>query len=118
MTAGIADEIARDSALSELAGKGKTALGQTISGNYERFSLPNLLNRHVMLVNRVMKEIEGKVNVDASRALTKAMESGKTLTEAINFVPLQDRVKVIQVLNNSPYAKAMGLNAAIPGQQK
>lgn len=115
---GAADDVARDLALSELAGKGNKALGQTIGSNYERFGLPNLLNRHAMLINRVVKEIEGKVNVGAANALTKAMESGKTLAEAINFVPLQDRVKVIQLLNNSPYAKAAALNAIIPGQEK
>lgn len=108
----VAGEVSRDAALRENAKKGAHALGETINSNYSRFHLPNLLNRHVMLTNRIMSEVESRVNKRTAESLVKAMESGRSLADAINFIPLADRTKVIKALNDSPYLKAAALNQA------
>lgn len=115
-----ADEIARDETITSNASKGYEALATLLNDNYSRFRLPNLLNRHVMLTNRIMSEVEARVNVKTAAALTKAMESGNNFAEAINFLPLQDRSRVIQIMNkaaNDPALRAASLNALLTEQK-
>ena len=117
---GIASEVTRDRLIKEGGARGNTALQGILQDNYEKFHLPNWINRNIAITNRVLGEVETRVNKQTANALQNAMKSGKSFNEALSVLPAKDRISAIRILSKSmdnPYFRAGTLNSLLQDQQ-
>lgn len=78
----IRNDLARGVRFEDLAKKGAQA-APDISGTMGREKLPNLLNRHVMLLNAIIGRLEGKVNTQLAAEMAVEMLNPPKVGEAL-----------------------------------
>lgn len=91
----IQEDLARGVRFQDLATKGAKA-APDITGAMGREHLPNLLNRHVMLMNAIIGRLEGKVNQKLAAEMAVEMLNPQNTGEALGqAVARQNRNKVL-----------------------
>lgn len=89
---GVADQLQRDRTMDVQARRGAQGLAQILDENAPiGFRLPNVLNRQIMIANRTLNLLEGKISNATRSALEQAMYSGEDLNRFMNSVPLLEQ---------------------------
>jgi hypothetical protein len=96
----VASELKRDASVAKQASEGREALKELLDDNISRFRLPQWISAPVALANRSLEELERKLGKDIMKELTKASQSGKGMDELLSTLPVAQRNKFLQVMQN------------------
>jgi len=97
---GVAGELQRDARIASEASAGQNALRRILQDNISEFRFPQWINATVALANRSLAELEKKLGKDIMKELTKASQSGKSMDELLSTLPVAQRNKFLQVMQN------------------
>jgi hypothetical protein len=99
----VSDQLRRQADMTRQANEGAIAarglLGEEQVGLPQR--VPNVLNRTIMVINRTLDLLSGKVTDQTMSALDQAMRSGRDLNQVLNTLPAKDRSEVLRAINQS-----------------
>lgn len=110
---GIAEQMERDKSILEGAARGQRGLQRILKEHESRFILPNWIDRQIALTNRVLKEIESNVSESTLNALVEGMKTGRSASELLNTLPVEERLKALRAL--LPFARS-SISAASGGE--
>jgi hypothetical protein len=96
----VSDQLRRQAEMQRQASEGMSAMRQILAEN-EAIPLraPNVLNRTIMIFNRAMRALSGKVSRTTMENLDQAMRSGQDFNALLNSVPASERSAVIQAMS-------------------
>jgi hypothetical protein len=98
----ISDQLRRERTMDVQARRGAQGLEQIMDQNRPLgFRVPNVLNRTVMVTNRTLNILEGKISDSTRASLEKAMLSGDNLNKFINDLPNKDRSAVLNAVRQA-----------------
>ena len=98
----IADDLVRDASIKKQAGQGGAALSGILARNELNAAIPNALSRKIMLANKIIGELEGRVNAKTMKVLINAAQSGASMNDLLMLTPPSERSKVLSALRNFP----------------
>ena len=91
----VSDQLRRQAEMSRQASRGEVGLRQILNENAPvGFRLPNVLNREIMIANRTLNLLEGKISDATRTALEQAMFSGADLNRFMSTVPATERTAI------------------------
>jgi hypothetical protein len=91
----VSDQLRRQAEMSRQASRGEVGLRQILNENAPiGFRLPNVLNREIMIANRTLNLLEGKISDGTRKALEQAMFSGEDLNRFMSTVPATERTAI------------------------
>lgn len=97
----VADQLGRQGEMRTQAVEGMQAMRRILEENDAiPLRAPNVLNRTIMVFNRVMRALSGKVSKTTMSQLDQAMRSGQDFNALLNSVPASERSALIRVINN------------------
>jgi hypothetical protein len=96
----VSEQLGRQAEMQRQASEGMSAMRQILAEN-EAIPLraPNVLNRTIMIFNRTMRALSGKVSKTTMENLDQAMRSGRDFNALLNSVPASERSAVIQAMS-------------------
>lgn len=98
----VADQLRRERTMDVQARRGAAGLAEMLEENRPLgFRIPNVLNRTVMVANRTLNLLEGKVSNQTRAALEQAMLSGENLNQFLNGLPNDTRGIVSQAIRDA-----------------
>jgi hypothetical protein len=98
----VADQLRRERTMDVQARRGAAGLADILEENRPLgFRIPNVLNRTVMVANRTLNLLEGKVSNQTRAALEQAMLSGENLNQFLNGLPNDTRGIVSQAIRDA-----------------
>ena len=98
----VADQLRRERTMDVQARRGAAGLAEILEENRPLgFRIPNVLNRTVMVANRTLNILEGKVSNQTRAALEQAMLSGENLNQFLNGLPNDTRGIVSQAIRDA-----------------
>jgi hypothetical protein len=100
--AAIAKQTQEEITANTRAGEGATALTGVLARNQLNARIPNSLSPKIMVANKVLSGLEGRVNAKTMVALTKAAQSGASMNDLLMLTPPSERSKVLSALRNLP----------------
>jgi len=117
----IADDLARDASIKKQAGQGGAALSGILARNELNAAIPNALSRKITIANKIIGELEGRVNARTMKVLVKAAQSGASMNDLLLMTPPSERSKVLSALRKlsqttdavAPYV----INSLVPTTQ-
>ena len=98
----IADDLARNAAITEQAKQGAPALSRIMAANELNASIPNFLSPKVTLANKVLSGLEGRVNAKTLQVLSRAVQSGASMNDLLMLTPPSERSAVLTALRKIP----------------
>lgn len=104
----VAAQVARDKDLARRAEAGVGGLSSILKKDVSDFRLPNPLDQRIALINRMLGNMEGKINTQAMNALDQAMRSGKGVNELLDIVPTSQRSNFLKALMEANPALVAG----------
>lgn len=87
-------------AASKQATEGQKALATLVSQNTSMIRLPSFINVWAAAGNKSISELERRMGTKTTKILSEAMRSPQTAANLIESLPLSERSKVLQILNN------------------
>jgi len=109
----IADEAARDIKIGKLATEGRKVAAEQVQKEAGKFRLPGLLSTKATIANKTLDMLEGKVNEKTMNALVEGMRTGKSANQLLNSLPANERLKVLQVMQQTQRKVVEGLPTTI-----
>jgi hypothetical protein len=98
----VSDQLLRERTMDVQARRGTAGLAEILEENRPLgFRIPNVLNRTVMVANRTLNLLEGKVSNQTRAALEQAMLSGENLNQFLNGLPNDTRGIVSQAIRDA-----------------
>jgi hypothetical protein len=94
----VAANIARDKAIKDGATLGEKPLAGILADNQSKFKLPNWINHKIAITNRVLDELETRVNKKTMQAVYAAMRNGKSANALLDEIPSSEKIAVINAL--------------------
>lgn len=94
----VAGELARDRSIQEGAKRGGQSLNTLVSEHGLDFILPNWIDREISLTNRVLRNIESRVNKSTVEALYAGMKNGQSAAKMLETVPTKDKLTILKAL--------------------
>ena len=117
----ISDDLKRTDTMTTLAKQGAVGLQDILRKDAAKWRLPALFSRVATVTNKVLDNLEFKVNRATFAALEKSMQSGKSMADALEFLPASQRTEVLKVLADPQVARTIATitarNALAPQQQ-
>lgn len=98
MVRGIASRLEADQAIKTQVTAGEEAYKLLLQKNMPSLRVPNWFNPVVTATNKALDAVEARLGDKIMTQLTAAARDGKTLSEAIKFVPATERNRVLRVL--------------------
>ena len=96
----VSDQLRRQAEMTRQADRGRAGLLNILEENRPLGArIPNVLNRTVMIANRTLNLLEGRVSKATQSALENAMLSGENLSTFINSRPITERGLIRDALN-------------------
>jgi hypothetical protein len=96
----VSDQLSRQAEMTRQADRGRAGLLNILEENRPLGArIPNVLNRTVMVANRTLNLLEGRVSKATQSALENAMLSGENLSTFINSRPITERGLIRDALN-------------------
>ena len=96
----VSDQLTRQAEMARLAQRGQEGLLEILAENRPLARrIPGMLQREVLLANRAISLLEGRVSKTTQDALRRAMFSGEDLNRFMNSVPSTERRIVNQVID-------------------
>jgi hypothetical protein len=96
----LSDQIMRQQRMVQLQNRGREGLMNILVENRPLGArIPNVLDRAIMIANRTLNMIEGRVSKNTQAALERAMLSGGDLSDFISSRPLSERGVIRDALN-------------------
>lgn len=125
----VAGEMNRDLTMADQARIGRSAMTEILSKNAVKVLSPEFLNAKITLFNKAAGFLQGRISTKAMKVLGDAFESGKSLDDLMNTIPLKERNTVLKAINDAQFSltpaqvKALGIesnvvNALSKGQQE
>ena len=111
----VQQELVRDARLAELAGAGKSELGNILSKDASKFRLPMMLNRWITAANKGLDIAESSLNAKTMAKVYEAMESPNKALELLKTLPTSEQNKALKMmveLKNMPYKVRLAQEAA------
>jgi len=112
----VSNQLMRERQMDVQARRGAPGLQQIVEQNRPLgFRFPNILNREIMVANRTLNVLEGKVSDATRAALERAMLSGENLSQFINSRPrgeqglIRDALQSANEFVNINQARNVGL---------
>ncbi len=115
----VANQLRRDISMGGQAVEGKNRLNEILGDSRQAVQLPPTLTRTGAIINKVLSVMSGRVNTQTLRALSEAMQSGKSTLELMNTVPTHQRqalLRAIQETQGSLGGTGATVNALAGGQ--
>ena len=100
--AAIAKQTQEEITANARASEGATALTGVLARNQLNARIPNSLSPKIMVANKVLSGLEGKVNAKTMMALTKAAQSGASMNDLLMMTPPSERSAILSALRNIP----------------
>jgi hypothetical protein len=96
----LSDQIMRQQRMGQLADRGREGLMDILIENRPLGArIPNVLDRAIMIANRTLNMIEGRVSKDTKVALERAMLSGGDLSDFIKSRPIAEQGIIRDAIN-------------------
>lgn len=98
----VSDQLRRQAEMGRQAAEGRTAMQNILETNEALPQrLPNVLDRTIMVINRILNKLSGNVTRNTMETLDQAMRSGADLNQVLNAIPASERNTVLRAINQS-----------------
>ena len=87
-------------AASKQATEGQKALATLVAQNTSMIRLPSFMNAWAAAGNRTISELEKRLGVKTTKALSDAMQNPQTAANLLSALPKSEQSKIIKMLNN------------------
>jgi hypothetical protein len=87
-------------AASKQATEGQKALATLVAQNTSMIRLPSFMNAWAAAGNRTISELEKRLGVKTTKALSDAMQNPQTAANLLSTLPKSEQSKIIKILNN------------------
>ena len=98
----------RDASVAKQASDGQTALRNLLLQDMSKIRLPSYLSVITSTTNKALDTLERALGKRTMSVLTEAMKTPKGANDLLNTLPANERVKILQVLNNPQSWGAQG----------
>jgi hypothetical protein len=99
---GVADEVERDLGIKSQLKTGRKSLNLEDQYGNPTELIPGFVGYKTAVAKKIAQMVTGKVNEKAQRLITEGVRSGKAMNEILNTLPVEERLKVIDLFRNNP----------------
>jgi hypothetical protein len=85
---------------SKQATDGQKALATLVAQNTSMLRFPSLVNAWIAAGNKTISELEKRLGIKTTKALSDAMQDPQTAANLLEALPQSERNKIVQLLNN------------------
>lgn len=108
----VAADLQRDIDLKAAGERGAGGLQDILKEHEKRFRFWNVLDPKVAMINRVLGEVETKINKGTFNKLMEAQQNPQKFLELLGTVPAYERMKVLEALTKRGVPIAGGIAGA------